>query len=229
MQALFPRSSSLPSQVSSGWWPIKTWILAATLLSAAPGCGLIADAPHRAIATGPQLPPEIPTENVSIDSPQSGTSSSPEIPSISIIPSSPETAQELPRAELPVPELLQELPPDKPSAPESAIVETGVASWYGAKHHGKRTASGELFDQSKFTAAHPKLPWGSIVKVTNLANGKSVEVRITDRGPYGKGRIIDLSRAAAKVLGMLGTGVAQVKIERLSPLESAGGALLHNK
>ena len=199
------------------------------LLSAAPGCGVVADAPHRAISTGPQSPSEIPTDNLSIDSPQSGTSSSPEIPSISIIPSSPETAQEPPRAELPVPEPLQELPPEKPSAPESATVETGVASWYGAKHHGKRTASGELFDQSKFTAAHPTLPWGSIVKVTNLANGKSVEVRITDRGPYGKGRIIDLSRAAAKVLGMLGTGVAQVKIERLSPLESAGGTLLHNK
>jgi rare lipoprotein A len=108
-------------------------------------------------------------------------------------------------------------------------VETGLASWYGARHHGKRTASGELFDPKKFTAAHPTLPWGSIVKVTNLANGKSVEVRINDRGPYGRGRIIDLSRAAAKVLDMLRTGIAQVKIERLFPLEGARGPVLHDK
>ena len=109
------------------------------------------------------------------------------------------------------------------------MVETGMASWYGARHHGKRTASGELFDQKKFTAAHRTLPWGSIVKVTNLANGKSVEVRINDRGPFEKGRIIDLSRAAAQVLGMLGTGVAQVEIERLSPPESASDLVLQNK
>ena len=202
MQALCPRSSTLPIHVFSVWWRINTWILTTTLLSVALGCGLVADAPHRAISTGPQLAPEIPTENLSIDAPQSGTSS-PEIPSISIIPSSPETPQELPRAQLP--------------APTPPIVETGVASWYGARHHGKRTASGQRFDQTKFTAAHPTLPWGCIVKVTNLENGKSVEVRITDRGPFAKGRIIDLSRAAAKVLGMLGAGVAQVKIERLSP------------
>jgi len=214
MQALFPRSSTLPTQVSSVWWQVKTWILAAKLLPAALGCGLVVDAPHRAIAMDPELLPEIQSENLSMDSPQSGASAL-EIPLISIIPSSPETPEELPRAKLP--------------APAAPIVETGVASWYGARHHGNRTASGELFDQKKFTAAHPTLPWGSLVKVTNLANGKSVEVRINDRGPYGKGRIIDLSRAAAKVLGMMGTGTAQVKIERLSPLESASGPVLDNK
>jgi len=137
------------------------------------------------------------------------------MPSISRIPSSPETPQELPLEKLP--------------APARPMVETGMASWYGARHHGKRTASGELFDQKKFTAAHRTLPWGSIVKVTNLANGKSVEVRINDRGPFEKGRIIDLSRAAAQVLGMLGTGVAQVEIERLSPPESASDLVLQNK
>jgi rare lipoprotein A len=162
----------------------------------------------------PQLPPEIRTEILSIDPPQSGTSSA-EIPSISIIPSAPETPEELPCAKVP--------------APAPPIVETGLASWYGARHHGKRTASGELFDQKKFTAAHPTLPWGSIVKVTNLANGKSVEVRINDRGPFGKGRIIDLSRAAAKALGMVGRGVAQVKIERLSRPESVGSPVSHDK
>jgi len=214
MQALFPRSSTLPTHVSSVGWRIKTSLLAATLLSAAPGCGPVADAPHRAISTVPQLPPEMPSENLTIDSSQSDTTS-PEIPSVSTIPSPAETPQESPPAAL--------------SVPAPPFVQTGVASWYGAKHHGKRTASGELFDQKKFTAAHPTLPWGSIVKVTNLANGKSVEVRINDRGPYGKARIIDISRAAAKVLGMLGTGVAQVKIERLSPLESASGLVLHDK
>jgi rare lipoprotein A len=214
MQALFPRSSTLPTHVFSVWWRVKKWIVAAILLPAALGCGLVADAPHRPISMDPQVPPEVQTENLSIDLPQSGTSSS-EIPSIAIIPSSPETREEPPRAKL--------------AAPAPPIVETGVASWYGARHHGKRTASGELFDQKKFTAAHPTLPWGSIVKVTNLANGKSVEVRINDRGPYGRGRIIDLSRAAAKVLDMLRTGIAQVKIERLFPLESASGAVLHDK
>ncbi|HVH90873.1 MAG TPA: septal ring lytic transglycosylase RlpA family protein, partial [Candidatus Acidoferrum sp.] len=71
-------------------------------------------------------------------------------------------------------------------------METGLASWYGRRFHGKLTASGEIFKQEKFTAAHRTLPWGSRVKVTNLANGKSVEVRINDRGPFGKNRIIDV-------------------------------------
>lgn len=214
MQALFPKSVTLLTHMSSVWRRVKTWILAVILLPAGAGCGLVADVPHRALSMEPQLPPEMQTDVVSIDSPQSETSSA-EIPSIAIIPPSPETPEELPRAKLPTP-----APP---------IVETGLASWYGARHHGKRTASGEYFDQKKFTAAHPTLPWGSIVKVTNLANGKSVEVRINDRGPYGKGRIIDLSRAAAKVLDMLRTGIAQVKVERLFPLEGASGAVLHDK
>ena len=95
-------------------------------------------------------------------------------------------------------------------------METGVASWYGPGFHGKTTASGEIFNQERFTAAHPTLPWGSRVKVTNLANGKSVEVRINDRGPFVKGRIIDVSRAAARALGMMESGIATVKVEWLS-------------
>jgi rare lipoprotein A len=102
------------------------------------------------------------------------------------------------------------------------MMETGLASWYGPKFHGRRTASGEVFNQEKFTAAHPALPWGSRVKVINLANGKSVDVRINDRGPYGKGRIIDLSRAAAKALDMLKSGIATVRIEWLSDPETSG-------
>jgi rare lipoprotein A len=94
-----------------------------------------------------------------------------------------------------------------------------LASWYGPKFHGKLTASGEVFNQEQFTAAHPTLPWGSKVKVINLDNGKSVDVRINDRGPFKPGRIIDLSRAAARALGMVRRGIATVRIEWLSDSE----------
>lgn len=112
--------------------------------------------------------------------------------------------------------------PETPAiiATPSPLVIEGIASWYGAKHHGRRTASGERFDQKKLTAAHPTLPWGSIVRVTSLANGKSVDVRINDRGPFVKGRIIDLSRAAARALGM--AGLMQVQLEVLTPIEISG-------
>jgi rare lipoprotein A len=92
----------------------------------------------------------------------------------------------------------------------------GQASWYGSRHHGRRTASGERFDQHALTAAHRSLPFGSKVRVTNLSNQRSVVVRINDRGPYARGRIIDLSRAAAERLGMLSRGVAPVRLERLA-------------
>lgn len=92
----------------------------------------------------------------------------------------------------------------------------GKASWYGSRFHGRKTASGEAFDQHDLTAAHRSLPFGTRVKVTNLKNGKSVVVRINDRGPYAKGRLIDLSQAAAKRLDMLRSGVAQVRVERLA-------------
>ncbi|MGA2974230.1 MAG: septal ring lytic transglycosylase RlpA family protein [Spirochaetia bacterium] len=92
----------------------------------------------------------------------------------------------------------------------------GVASWYGGKFHGRLTSSGEVFDTNDLTAAHKSLPFGTIVKVTNLDNGRSVVVRINDRGPFVEGRIIDLSRAAAEALGMLGLGVAHVSLEIVS-------------
>jgi len=92
----------------------------------------------------------------------------------------------------------------------------GRASWYGSRHHGRRTASGERFDQHALTAAHRSLPFGSRVKVTNLANQRNVVVRINDRGPHAHGRIIDLSRAAAERLGMLRSGTARVRVERLA-------------
>ena len=82
--------------------------------------------------------------------------------------------------------------------------ETGTASYYGAKHHGKRTASGEPFDQYAMTAAHRQLPFGTRVLVTNRSNGRSVVVRINDRGPFVRGRVIDLMPAAARALGFSG-------------------------
>jgi rare lipoprotein A len=93
--------------------------------------------------------------------------------------------------------------------------EIGTASWYGPGFHGNRTSSGEVYDQSELTAAHPTLPLGTRVMVTNLGNGKSVEVRINDRGPFLKGRVIDLSRAAARALDLVGPGTARVRIEPL--------------
>ena len=91
--------------------------------------------------------------------------------------------------------------------------EVGEASWYGPGFQGKETANGDTFDQTKMTAAHPSLPMGTKAKVTNLENDKEVEVRINDRGPYAKDRVIDVSRAAAKKLDMQEDGTAQVKIE----------------
>lgn len=94
--------------------------------------------------------------------------------------------------------------------------ETGNASYYGARHHGNRTASGEPFNQYSLTAAHRQLPFGTRVKVTNLDNDKSVIVRINDRGPHTRGRLIDLSRAAAEQIGMLRSGTAPVRVQSLS-------------
>jgi rare lipoprotein A len=93
--------------------------------------------------------------------------------------------------------------------------KAGVASYYGAKHHGKRTASGERFNQHGLTAAHRQLPFGTRVKITNLNNDRSCVVRINDRGPYSRGRLIDVSREAAEQLGMLRSGTAKVRVQAL--------------
>lgn len=92
----------------------------------------------------------------------------------------------------------------------------GKASYYGARHHGRKTASGERFDQHALTAAHRSLPFGSRVLVTNLRNDKSVVVRINDRGPFVRGRIIDLSHKAAAQIDMLRAGVVPVRVEQLA-------------
>lgn len=91
--------------------------------------------------------------------------------------------------------------------------EEGIASWYGPGFHGKLTASGVVYNQHLMTAAHKTLPMGTVVKVTNLENGITVEVCINDRGPYSKGRIIDLSSKAASLLNMKHKGTAKVRIE----------------
>ena len=96
---------------------------------------------------------------------------------------------------------------------KSSNKEEGIASWYGKDFQGKKTASGEAFDMNKLTAAHKKLPFGTMVKVTLIKNGKSVTVRINDRGPYVEGRIIDLSFEAAKQIGLDRAGIGKVRIE----------------
>jgi rare lipoprotein A len=91
--------------------------------------------------------------------------------------------------------------------------ETGIASWYGEQFHGKYTANGEIFDLNQMTAAHRTLPMPTVVRVTNLGNGRSIEVRVNDRGPYARGRIIDMSRRAAQLLGFEGQGTAKVRVQ----------------
>jgi rare lipoprotein A len=94
---------------------------------------------------------------------------------------------------------------------------TGTASYYADKFHGRKTANGEIFNMHDLTAAHKTLPFGTIVRVTNLGNNKSVKLRINDRGPFVKDRIIDVSLAAAKELDMLGSGTAEVRIDIITP------------
>lgn len=111
---------------------------------------------------------------------------------------------------------------DRAAAHPAAEAAAGIhaatvhASWYGPGFHGRRTANGERYDMHGLTAAHKTLPFGTKVRVTNVANGKSVVVRINDRGPFVRGRTIDLSRGAAQAVGMLGAGVAQVRLEVLA-------------
>jgi rare lipoprotein A len=106
--------------------------------------------------------------------------------------------------------------PAPPSPPEPRrYQDEGNASWYGAKHHGEKTASGAAFDKNALTAAHRTLPFDTRLRVTNLENGRTVEVVVNDRGPYVDGRLIDLSEAAARKLGFTEDGVVRVRIEEL--------------
>jgi rare lipoprotein A len=104
-------------------------------------------------------------------------------------------------------------PPAPSAAPQLGQTETGMASWYGHPYHGRRAANGEIYDMEKLTAAHRTLPFDTWLRVVNLDNSKTVEVRITDRGPFVEGRIIDLSHAAARAIDMIGPGIARVRLE----------------
>jgi rare lipoprotein A len=111
----------------------------------------------------------------------------------------------------PAPQPRPARPPVAPAKPGTS--ETGVASWYGHPYHGRRAANGEVYDMEEMTAAHRTLPFDTWVRVENLTNHKTVDVRITDRGPFIEGRIIDLSRAAARAIDLIGPGIARVRIE----------------
>jgi len=125
--------------------------------------------------------------------------------------------------EKPPPEKKEEIKEEKPAPPEkiekreSRGVQYGVASWYGSDFHGRPTSSGEIYDMYQLTCAHNNLPLGSTVMVTNLENGRSLELKVNDRGPFVKERIIDLSYAAAQILGMWEKGTAFVKVEVIGP------------
>ena len=102
------------------------------------------------------------------------------------------------------------------------FIEEGIASWYGMPFNGRRAADGEIFDMNTLVAAHRTLPFGSIVRVTNLNNGRRSHVRVIDRGPFVGDRILDLARAAAVALDMIGTGTARVRIELISGTQHGG-------
>ena len=113
--------------------------------------------------------------------------------------------------------------PSSDQPPEGAYTEEGNASWYGAPFHGRRASNGEIYDMNKMTAAHRTMAFGTMVKVTNLTNGKTAVVRITDRGPFVDNRIIDLSMAAAKTIESIGPGVVPVRLEVISGADPFGG------
>lgn len=103
------------------------------------------------------------------------------------------------------------------------LIEEGVASWYGVPFHGRRTSNGEVYDMNLLTAAHRTLPFNTVVRVTNLANGRKVDVRVNDRGPFVEGRILDLSLGAAREIDMVASGIARVRLERVSGPQSPDG------
>jgi rare lipoprotein A len=125
--------------------------------------------------------------------------------------------QEVSDDEPAVPPVVETSPLHPPTAP----ADTGLASYYHAAFHGRRTASGETFNQNALTAAHRTLPFGTLVRVINLRNQRSVIVRVNDRGPVHKSRVIDVTPKAARELGFLGHGMTQVKIEVVPPSDVA--------
>ncbi len=121
------------------------------------------------------------------------------------------------KTEKETPKASEEPGADSPSGEWSLLTSHGIASYYGREFHGRRTANGEKFDMNAMTAAHRTLPFGTVVRVTNPANNKSVRVRINDRGPFVAGRDIDLSYAAAKAIDLLSVGPVKIEILHLQP------------
>lgn len=142
------------------------------------------------------------------------------------VPPTPPPQPRTPAGTAPGTDAQDKLPPevfDIPTDAKPIMVETGIASWYGAPYHNRRGSNGEIYNMHALTAAHRTLPLGSIVRVTNPANGASVTVRITDRGPFIPGRIIDLSQAAAKQIGLIQKGTAPVRVEVFKTPASVDG------
>ena len=104
--------------------------------------------------------------------------------------------------------------------PRIGKTQSGIASWYGPPYHGRRSANGEVYDMEKLTAAHRTFAFDTWVRVRNLDNGKEIDVRITDRGPFVRGRVIDLSKAAARNIDMIGPGIAKVKLKVIDPRDA---------
>lgn len=126
---------------------------------------------------------------------------------------------------LPPPQIAALPPPtEEPAKDQPFFAQTGVASWYGGFHHGRKTANGERFNMHGMTAAHRSVKLGTVLRVTNLENGRTTTVRINDRGPYVNGRVIDLSAAAAQDLGMKKDGLARVRIEAFAADQAGGDA-----
>ena len=137
----------------------------------------------------------------------------------------PPTLEPAPSAAPPAaPSATRPVRPNSPAAPAPAgYAEEGSASWYGVPFHGRRASNGEIYDMNRMTAAHRTLPFETMLRVTNLTNGRSTSVRVTDRGPFVENRILDLSLAAARELDMVAAGVAAVRIEVLSGPDPAAG------
>lgn len=199
---------SISTKVANSERRLSALIALTALLSlTSSGCGIVLYAPNRALSTIVPAPPHREPSKPAIEEPQSHSITR-DIPVVAKVP--------LPSDEGAAPLIVK-----LPSPPQPIAVETGLASWYGPGFHGKLTASGDVFNQERLTAAHRTLPWGSRVKVTNLANGKSVVVEINDRGPAVKGRIIDVSRAAARALNMVESGITRVRLEWLPGTEES--------
>jgi rare lipoprotein A len=151
----------------------------------------------------------------------------PPIPSPPPVASAPQKTASTPKAPAPAAEPAEksaETPLSVPPDTVPILTETGMASWYGAPYHNRRSSNGEIYNMNAMTAAHRTLPLGSVVRVTNVKTGQSALLKITDRGPFVDGRIIDVSYAAAKTLDIWQPGVARVKLEvLLTPVAIATG------